>query len=326
VVVLPCFVALAGCAGDGPVPTEGGSAFDVIQRSIFDVQCLSAGCHNSINQANALVLEAGQSYANLVNVVAFNATARQAGLRRVLPGSPEQSFLLIKLTAPGPGQDARMPLGASPLSADEIGLIREWIISGAPPPSEPSATPTHSPTVTRTPPPTQTPTDTVPPTSTASPTVTPSGTQLPTGTPTRTPTATATVTPTATPSAVPTPTFSIESTLPRLQATIFDTTCLDLGCHNAASKSGGLVLEADRSYAGLVGVGPLNEAAATDGMLRVDPGNPDNSFLITKLSLPSVFDLRFFSRMPLGKPMLPPQQIEHIRAWILRGALADEQP
>jgi len=61
-------------------------------------------------------------------------------------------------------------------------------------------------------------------------------------------------------------------------------------------------------------------------MLRVDPGNPENSFLITKLTLSTSFDVRFQSRMPLGGEPLSAAQIEQIRAWILRGALADETP
>ena len=90
--------------------------------------------------------------------------------------------------------------------------------------------------------------------------------------------------------------------------------------------AGNQVLEPDNAYANLVGVVPFTAAAAQLGLLRVDPGKPDNSFLLTKLTLPTVFDPEFLSRMPLGKPPLPPAQIEQIRAWILRGALPDEQP
>jgi len=44
--------------------------------------------------------------------------------------------------------------------------------------------------------------------------------------------------------------------------------------------------------------------------LRVDPGNQDSSFLVTKLTLAAVFDPNFGSRMPLGKPPLDAAQIE----------------
>jgi hypothetical protein len=125
---------------------------------------------------------------------------------------------------------------------------------------------------------------------------------------------------------VPTPTFSIDSTLPRIQATIFDTTCLNIGCHNSTNQAGGQSLAPGESYAQSVGVTPQNAAAVQDGLLRVTPGDPDKSFLVTKLALPVAFDLRYASRMPLGQPVLSTDQIEQIRAWILRGALPDETP
>lgn len=135
----------------------------------------------------------------------------------------------------------------------------------------------------------------------------------------------ATPTPTQLP-VTPTPTFSLVSTFPQIQSTIFNATCLDLSCHNARDQGGGLVLESSAAYANLVGATPFNFAASQAGMLRVDSGNPTNSFLITKLTLLSVFDPQLGSRMPLGKPVLSTPQIDSIRAWILRGALADEAP
>ncbi len=318
--------AAAGCAGNGPAPSGGGSSFDDIQRTIFDVSCVSAPCHSSTSQQGDLVLEDGISYGALVGVTPNNAAAAAAGLERVVPGDADTSFLLVKLTGPGVGEGSRMPLGAPPLSQADIEKVRSWILQGAPGPG--GSTPTSSPTLqpTDTPTPSATATNTVPPTETATPTVTPSGTPPPTPTTTVTTTPSATVTPTPSPSAVPTPTFSIDSTLPQIQATIFNTTCLGLGCHEGATPAGGQSLVAGESYGQLVGVTPMNAAAVQDGLLRVTAGSPDKSFLITKLTLPTVFDLRYGSRMPLGKPVLSADQIEQIRAWILRGALPDETP
>jgi len=123
---------------------------------------------------------------------------------------------------------------------------------------------------------------------------------------------------------VPTPTFSLDSTFPQIQATIFNTGCLDLGCHNTTDRAGLQVLEAGSAYADLVGVTPSYPTEAAQSLQRVDPGNPDNSFLLIKLTLPGVFDVDFGSRMPLSQPPLSAEQIERIRAWILRGALPDE--
>lgn len=354
--MLGCLCALSGCAGNGPAsvdtptplpggPTPTGSpgpSLDDIQQTIFSVHCLSAGCHNANDRQGNLVLEPGQSYANLVNVLSFNTAAAAAGLRRVLPGQPDQSFLITKLTTASGLEGSRMPLAAAALSDSDIAEIRDWILAGAPGASAPTAPPTATPSATATDTPSATPTDTATftpsptATTTSPPTLTPTGTlpatptvtatHPPTSTPTTTPTPSTTATPssTATPTVIATPTFSTLSTLPQIQANIFDATCLGSGCHNATDQAGGQVLEAGQSYAQLVGVVPQNAAAAAAGMLRVDPGNPDNSFLLTKLTMASVFDLRFGSRMPLAQAELTAAQIEQIRAWILRGALPNE--
>ena len=321
-----------GCAGNGPAPADTSPApgdnttFDDIQRTIFNKSCISGPCHSSISRQGNLVLEEGVSYGHLVGVAPFNDAARAAGLQRVVPGDPLKSFLLIKLTGPRPGEGSRMPQGFEALSPGDIEKIRSWILAGAPPPggppptfsatSVPSATPTATPSATETVPPTLTPTGTK----------TPSGTRPPTPTGTMTPTQTATATPTPSPSVVPTPTFSLDSTFPQIQATIFNTTCLDSGCHNATDRAGNQSLAPDEAYAQLVGVPPSIPAAAEEGFQRVTPGDPDRSFLITKLTMMAVFDAQFGFRMPLNKPMLSDDQIAHIRAWILRGAPPDEKP
>jgi hypothetical protein len=51
-------------------------------------------------------------------------------LMRVAPGNPDASYLIQKLegTAPVGG---RMPLGGSPLPAETIAVVRQWILEGA---------------------------------------------------------------------------------------------------------------------------------------------------------------------------------------------------
>jgi len=121
-----------------PVPTATGSTnpdatLAKIQTNIFSTTCTDAACHSSLVQAGNLVLEAGQSYAQLVNVPAFNFAAQQAGLVRVKPGDPSNSFLIVKLTGPPPVEGSAMPLGKAPLTAVQIQAIRDWITAGAPP-------------------------------------------------------------------------------------------------------------------------------------------------------------------------------------------------
>jgi hypothetical protein len=48
--------------------------------------------------------------------------------------------------------------------------------------------------------------------------------------------------------------------------------------------------------------------------------------LLTKLAMPAAFDPLYGLRMPSGGASLTAAQIDSIRAWILRGALAGEAP
>jgi hypothetical protein len=144
-------LVLAGCAGNGPVPAGGGSSYDEIQQTIFNVSCVSGPCHNSTSQQGDLVLDEGVSYGNLVGVMPFNDAARAEGLKRVVPNNTDMSFLLIKLTGPSAAEGSRMPLGAAPLSQADIDKVRAWILSGAPGPGGPTPTFSGTPQPTRTP-------------------------------------------------------------------------------------------------------------------------------------------------------------------------------
>lgn len=219
-----------------------------------------------------------------------------------------------------------MPLGAAPLSPAGVQMIVAWIEAGAPPGAGPTAvaTSTSSPTTV--------PTTTATPIETALPTVTATATAAPatvTGTAPATPTPTETVTPTetstATPTATVTPTLTIApgSTLAEIQSEIFTPRCAVPACHTdeSAAFNGDLSLESGSAYEDLLGVLPQNFFARRDGLLRVDPGLAENSFLLRKLTGPGPGE---GSPMPLLGDPLTAAEIEHIRAWIQRGALPDE--
>ena len=77
------------------------------------------------------MLEAGRSYGQLVGVLAENEAARAKGKLRVVPGHPEQSFLIDKLAGPGPDEGRLMPDGTAGLAAAQLEAIRLWIQRGA---------------------------------------------------------------------------------------------------------------------------------------------------------------------------------------------------
>ena len=80
-----------------------------------------------LGASGGLVLEASQSYANLVNV----ASSQMPQLNRVTPGDPESSYLIKKLRGDADISGNRMPRGGPFLSATEIGRFVSWIEDGA---------------------------------------------------------------------------------------------------------------------------------------------------------------------------------------------------
>jgi hypothetical protein len=127
-----------------------------------------------------------------------------------------------------------------------------------------------------------------------------------------------TATPAATSSPGATPTGATVATLATIQASIFNPTCIDMFCHSGAAPAGGLALTDGLSHDQLVGVSSSNPAAQQAGLLRVKAGDPNNSFLIVKLTGPSLTE---GSPMPLSKAPLTPAQLQLIRDWITAGAL-----
>jgi hypothetical protein len=109
-------------------------------------------------------------------------------------------------------------------------------------------------------------------------------------------------------------------TLAEIQETIFSPMCATQLCHNAGTAAAGLVLDAASAHAALVGVAPTTFSANAAGLLRVAAGDPSRSFLLVKLEGPP---LDQGSRMPLGLPMLTPDQIDMVRQWIEQGASAE---
>ncbi len=129
--------------------------------------------------------------------------------------------------------------------------------------------------------------------------------------PSPSPSPTATVTAEVTPS---------QSSFRRLQEELFRPRCAVAFCHDSTTRASGLDLT--NPYPALVGVLPTNTEAREAGWLRVTPGRPEASFLLTKVKLTS-FDPRWGSPMPLSGPRLDTPWLEALTAWIERGAPND---
>ena len=101
--------------------------FTSIQDNIFTPSCALSGCHAGPAPAQGMNLSVGQAYANIVNI-----TALQGGgsFIRIIPGDPDNSYLVQKVEGTAGG--ARMPFGAPPLSTALIQDLRDWVSDGAP--------------------------------------------------------------------------------------------------------------------------------------------------------------------------------------------------
>jgi hypothetical protein len=116
-----------------------------------------------------------------------------------------------------------------------------------------------------------------------------------------------------------------------IQEKILNVSCAISGCHASSSDPSfaqhGLVLAAGKSYANLVGVISKNAAAAALGMKRVNPKDPDNSFLMHKIACEAghhASNANFGAHMPLGGNYLTQGEVEFVRKWILNGASATD--
>lgn len=110
--------------------------------------------------------------------------------------------------------------------------------------------------------------------------------------------------------AVATP--SSGATLEAIQASVFTPSCAVSGCHTGDSPPEGLRLDAGFSFDNLVDV-PSSEVPE---LLRVEPGNPDDSYLVQKIE----GNADVGARMPLGGPPLDQDLIDDIREWITNDA------
>ena len=127
---------VSGCAGDGtgldpfgrPLGelAELGPTLAGIQDNIFTPICTQ--CHTGAVGPLGLVLDEGVAWLNLVGV----SSVERPEMLRVKPGDPESSYIVWKVEGRTQIQGGQMPLGLTPLSAEQIAAIRGWIASGAP--------------------------------------------------------------------------------------------------------------------------------------------------------------------------------------------------
>jgi hypothetical protein len=112
---------------------DGGRqmAFHELMDEVLTDTCATSFCHKpDPPPAAPMSLEPDKAYAQIVNV----ESSQRPTMKRVLPGDPANSWLVIKLraeTAAAHGT-TRMPLNKPQLSDEMIDQIEQWISRGAP--------------------------------------------------------------------------------------------------------------------------------------------------------------------------------------------------
>lgn len=127
-----------GGSSVAPPLTSVASTWDRINAEVLTPNC-TVGCHVANSEdakQSGLVLEQAVAYENLVGVPVKNNAAREDGMLRVKPGSPDASYLYWKILFVGSptGRDygSPMPISGQPITNGQIEYIRRWIAAGAP--------------------------------------------------------------------------------------------------------------------------------------------------------------------------------------------------
>jgi hypothetical protein len=124
-----------------PLPPERGYFHESV-RPILEENC--GGCHSAGSPEGGLPLAGAISSADIVARLVNVQAARGGQFRRIVPNAPEQSWLYLKVaglaaTAGCVGTcntQVMPPAGQVTLTQAQLGIIRQWIASGAPAPTQ----------------------------------------------------------------------------------------------------------------------------------------------------------------------------------------------
>ena len=97
-------------------------------RTVTTARCALPGCH--VDGVEPGDLRFDRDADDLWEELLEDA-AQVAGLPRVTPGDPSESYLLHKLVQRSPAAGAQMPIGATPIDAASAQVILRWILAGA---------------------------------------------------------------------------------------------------------------------------------------------------------------------------------------------------
>ena len=124
--LIAAMVACSRPAQPAASPSTSTGYFPPVQ-DLWAQHCALPACHGD-RQASGLDLRPENSWASTVNV----ASVQMPDRKRVVPGEPQNSYLLSKVKGEQGTKGGQMPLGRTPLATDQERLIEDWIAAGAP--------------------------------------------------------------------------------------------------------------------------------------------------------------------------------------------------
>lgn len=131
------FVAVGCDSEPEAAPCDVEAKLSSIDEHYFKVSCVFDSCHDNRRPEADLDFElTGQALRDaLVGVPVDDENASMRGKIRVIPGDPDNSFLVQKLEGTMAADEGElMPDGVTEPIGEmcEIAMIRQWILDGAP--------------------------------------------------------------------------------------------------------------------------------------------------------------------------------------------------
>jgi len=114
---------IAGFGTSNLIAQSGRSELESKVIKIFEDNCATAGCHTGAAPMMGLKLTADEFYARTIN----QPSTEKPQLRRIKPGEPDSSYLVMKILGTPGIIGSRMPFGRAPLTDEEITTIVEWV-------------------------------------------------------------------------------------------------------------------------------------------------------------------------------------------------------
>jgi len=131
---IPPLITETDTGNDGTTTCTVEPTLSSLKANYFEGSCVFSGCHDNRDKEGGLDLESAGVHAQLVNVAAEDKKAGPRGKIRVVPGDPDNSFMLQKvLGTQARDEGAMMPDGTDEVIDPEcrVKMLKQWIVDGA---------------------------------------------------------------------------------------------------------------------------------------------------------------------------------------------------